>query len=171
MENLRNHHVRHPSSRPDALIDHDLEGLISHELIQWFHGDLICNSWDHIWLNEGLRDPSPRLWFESTLAGTTATTCIGPRQLRRRHRHDHAAARCIQPAMVGRGTTSRGGRRPSGEERQAIPEGRKRAAALRRRLGDRRSFRAVAVYVDPSKGRTAGRTTSARSQGEVSGEV
>ncbi|HYE63801.1 MAG TPA: M1 family aminopeptidase [Phycisphaerales bacterium] len=51
--------------RPDALIDHDLDGLISHELAhQWF-GDLAtCNSWEHIWLNEGFATYMTDLWFE-----------------------------------------------------------------------------------------------------------
>lgn len=49
----------------DALLDHDLQGLISHELAhQWF-GDLItCDSWDHIWLNEGWATYMTGLWFE-----------------------------------------------------------------------------------------------------------
>jgi aminopeptidase N len=49
----------------DALIDHDLDGLISHELAhQWF-GDLItCNSWEHVWLNEGFATYLTGLWFE-----------------------------------------------------------------------------------------------------------
>jgi aminopeptidase N len=51
--------------RPEALLDHDSEGLISHELAhQWF-GDLVtCNSWEHIWLNEGLATYFTWLWFE-----------------------------------------------------------------------------------------------------------
>ncbi len=51
--------------QPDALDDHDAEGLISHELAhQWF-GDLCtCNSWEHIWLNEGFATYMTSLWFE-----------------------------------------------------------------------------------------------------------
>ncbi|MGD9688252.1 MAG: M1 family aminopeptidase [Phycisphaerales bacterium] len=48
-----------------ALLDADLDGLISHELAhQWF-GDLItCRSWEHIWLNEGFATYFTHLWFE-----------------------------------------------------------------------------------------------------------
>lgn len=51
---------------PSALIDHDLDGLISHELAhQWF-GDLItCNSWEHIWLNEGFATFMTAEWFRA----------------------------------------------------------------------------------------------------------
>jgi aminopeptidase N len=50
---------------PKALVDHDSEGLISHELAhQWF-GDLVtCNSWEHTWLNEGFATYMTALWFE-----------------------------------------------------------------------------------------------------------
>ncbi len=49
-----------------ALEDGNLEGLISHELAhQWF-GDLItCNTWAHIWLNEGWATYSTHLWYEA----------------------------------------------------------------------------------------------------------
>ncbi len=50
---------------PQDLDDHDLDGLISHELAhQWF-GDLItCNSWEHVWLNEGFATYLTSLWLE-----------------------------------------------------------------------------------------------------------
>jgi aminopeptidase N len=50
---------------PKAMLDHDADGLISHELAhQWF-GDLVtCNSWEHTWLNEGFATYMSALWFE-----------------------------------------------------------------------------------------------------------
>lgn len=48
-----------------ALLDRDLDGLISHELAHQWAGDLLtCKSWAHIWLNEGWATYSSALWFE-----------------------------------------------------------------------------------------------------------
>lgn len=48
-----------------ALLDGDLDGLISHELAhQWFGDLLTCKSWEHIWLNEGFATYFTHLWFE-----------------------------------------------------------------------------------------------------------
>lgn len=64
----------------DALADFDLQGLISHELAhQWF-GDLItCDSWDHVWLNEGWATYMTSLWLErraSTAGEAPASTGV-----------------------------------------------------------------------------------------------
>lgn len=49
-----------------ADVDHDLDGLIAHELAhQWFGDLLTCNSWEHIWLNEGFATYLEAIWFEA----------------------------------------------------------------------------------------------------------
>lgn len=49
----------------DALLDYDLQGLISHELAhQWFGDLMTCDSWDHVWLNEGWATYMTSLWLE-----------------------------------------------------------------------------------------------------------
>ncbi|MEC9374626.1 MAG: M1 family aminopeptidase, partial [Planctomycetota bacterium] len=48
-----------------ALEDGDLDSLIAHELVHQWYGDLItCNTWAHIWLNEGFATYGSALWFE-----------------------------------------------------------------------------------------------------------
>lgn len=48
-----------------AILDGDLDGLISHELAhQWFGDLLTCKSWEHTWLNEGFATYFSNLWFE-----------------------------------------------------------------------------------------------------------
>jgi aminopeptidase N len=50
---------------PSSAADHDMDGLISHELAhQWFGDFITCNSWEHIWLNEGFATYMTALWME-----------------------------------------------------------------------------------------------------------
>jgi aminopeptidase N len=48
-----------------AAIDSDIDGLIAHELAhQWFGDVITCNSWPHIWLNEGFATFLDAAWHE-----------------------------------------------------------------------------------------------------------
>ncbi|MBC7833527.1 MAG: HEAT repeat domain-containing protein [Phycisphaerales bacterium] len=131
-----------------SLLDGDLDGLISHELgHQWF-GDLVtCNSWEHIWLNEGFATYLSHLWFEhhdgadayqagvwADYAGIIA--------------NDHPSAP-FQPAMVSKQYDH-----PWEVFRRAAnpyPKGASILHMLREKLGDEIFFKGVALYIDRHK--------------------
>ena len=49
-----------PADEPQV----DSTGLVAHEAAhQWFGDWITCESWDHIWLNEGFADYLENLWF------------------------------------------------------------------------------------------------------------
>ena len=48
-----------------AAIDHDVEGLVSHELAHQWWGDLLtCREWSEAWLNEGFATYFEYVWRE-----------------------------------------------------------------------------------------------------------
>lgn len=131
--------------------DNDLDGLIAHELAhQWF-GDLItCNSWDHIWLNEGFATFLATLWFEDR-DGADAYQAQVLGNFDSVLGRDRADAP-YQPAMV-----SRIYEHPwdvFGRKANPYPKGSSLLHMLRQRFGDELFFDALADYVDAFGHRT-----------------
>lgn len=131
-----------------SLEDFDLDGLISHELAhQWFGDLMTCQTWEHIWLNEGWATYMTQLWFE--------------------HRDGRDAydsgVRSLFDGVIGSdkgslpatpGMASRVYRDPwEVFRRSANPYGKGASilAMLRARLGDDAFFKGVALYIDRHK--------------------
>ncbi len=139
-----------------ALQDTDLDGLISHELgHQWF-GDLItCNTWAHIWLNEGWATYCTALWFEERDGYQNGYMNSMQRTMRGIARRDQLAAdsTSTRPGMV-----SRVYEHPWEVFRRVsnpYPKGASILHMLRMNLGDDLFFKGVAEYVDRYKFKTA----------------
>ncbi|MBS0198393.1 MAG: M1 family metallopeptidase [Planctomycetes bacterium] len=151
---------------PDALIDGDLDGLISHELgHQWF-GDLItCNSWEHIWLNEGFATYMTGLWmahrdgkgaYEQHVRGNFDGIIAGDKP--------------ESPARVG--MVSNVYEHPwEAFRRPANPYGKGASILhmLRRKLGDDIFFKGIAKYIDDHKFATVETTDFRQTMEAVSG--
>jgi len=145
----------------------DLMGLISHELgHQWF-GDLItCNSWEHIWLNEGFATYTESLWWEHRdgLDGYQADTLAN---------FDAVLARDLALAPERPGMASDRYDRPIDVFRRAAnpyPKGASVLHMLRARVGDELFFRGLAQYVDDHRQGTVDTTDLRRVFEEVAGE-
>jgi aminopeptidase N len=131
-----------------SLVDFDLDGLISHELAhQWFGDLMTCQTWEHVWLNEGWATFMTQLWFEHR-DGRTAY---------------EAGVRGLYDGVIGSDkgslpdTPSMASRvyRDPWEvfRRSANPYGKGASilAMLRAKLGDDPFFRGVALYIDRNK--------------------
>lgn len=152
---------------PDELDDHDLAGLISHELAhQWF-GDLItCASWEHLWLNEGFATYSEALWWEydggddayfaDVLANAEAVI------------EEDTGAAPQQPAMVSR----RYGHPDDVFGRASNPyaKGASVLHMLRQRVGDGAFFAILREHVDRNRQRSVETDEFRRIAEEISGE-
>ncbi|MCA9283335.1 MAG: M1 family metallopeptidase, partial [Phycisphaerales bacterium] len=139
-----------------AFADGDLDSLIAHELCHQWTGDLItCNTWEHIWLNEGWATYGSALWFEQrdgyqdgylrqmhqTMRGLAKNDQLSPDS------HDH------QPAMA-----SNEYKHPWEVFRRKAnpyPKGSSILHMLRMKLGDEVFFKGVGEYFDRYKFKTA----------------
>lgn len=135
-----------------ALNDNDLDGLNSHELAhQWF-GDLItCNTWAHIWLNEGWATYSTSLWLEARDGYNDGylRNLMGPmRDLPKRDTLEPGTTN-LRPGMV-----STVYNHPWEVFRRAsnpYPKGAATLHMLRSYLGEEVFFKGVANYIDQRK--------------------
>ncbi|MEO1129611.1 MAG: M1 family aminopeptidase [Planctomycetota bacterium] len=132
-----------------ALRDADLDGLISHELAhQWFGDLLTCNTWAHIWLNEGWATYSTALWYEARDGYTDGYQRRMHGTMRSLARRDQLEPETtnFRPAMV-----STVYQHPWDVFRRIsnpYPKGASVLHMLRMELGERVFFEGVAAYID-----------------------
>lgn len=155
-----------------AFLDGDMDGLISHELgHQWF-GDLItCDSWAHIWLNEGFATYATALWYEKRDghdAGYLWDMYDNVRGAARRDRLDPDDPNAgMRPGMVSRVYDN-----PDdvfGRTSNPYPKGASILHMLRATLGDDVFFKGLQTYVARFQGRTAETDDFRKVMEEVSG--
>jgi len=132
----------------DARLDYELTGLIAHELAhQWF-GDLItCDSWDHIWLNEGFATYSESLWLEHDQGRDAYQSDMLAN-------FDSVIASDTGVAPDAPGLVSNIYRRPLdtfSKGANPYPKGASLLHMLRMRLGDVPFFTGLGLYVDQHK--------------------
>jgi len=147
--------------------DFDLDGLISHELAhQWF-GDLItCNSWEHIWLNEGFATYFTHLWFERHAGRTAYLAGV-------RGNFDGIIAADTGSIPEASGMVSKNFSHPwETFRRPANPYGKGASILhmLRTKLGDERFFAGVREYVKRRRFTTSETSDLRRAFEDVSGE-
>ncbi|MEO0483865.1 MAG: M1 family aminopeptidase [Planctomycetota bacterium] len=132
----------------DSIEDHDLDGLIAHELAhQWFGDLLTCKSWQHIWINEGWATYMESLWLEHRdgREGYDADTLINFARVTDRdtpewpYKQPMASRQYNHPWEVFR------------RDANPYPKGASVLHMLRRKLGDEVFFKGVRAYVDEHK--------------------
>lgn len=147
--------------------DGDMDGLISHELAhQWFGDLLTCNSWEHLWLNEGFATYFSHLWFEQRDGKDAYLAGV-------RGNFDGAIGGDKPDAPFTPAMCSKEYSRPRDVFRKAANPYGKGAAILhmlRMRLGDEVFFRGLKEYVDRFKFRTVETSDLRQVLEEVSGE-
>ncbi|MBL8764505.1 MAG: HEAT repeat domain-containing protein [Phycisphaerae bacterium] len=148
-----------------ALLDGDLDGLISHELAHQWYGDLItCNSWDHIWLNEGFATYFTHLWnehrhglaeYQAGLFGTFNSLSNSDR-----------ADAPFTPGMTSKEGGSGGA---FGRRANPYPKGASILHMLRQKLGDEAFFGGLRLYTKRHRLQTVETADLRKAMEEVSG--
>lgn len=157
--------------------DYDIEGLIAHELAhQWF-GDLItCNSWEHLWLNEGFATYFAGIWFEERKpAKGEASWTGGPLAYERNviGWFDQIIANDRGTAPSATGMASKVYAHPGeafGRPANPYPKGASTLHMLRRKLGDDLFWAGLRLYVERRKFTTVETVDLRRTFEEVSGQ-
>lgn len=150
-----------------SLDDTDLEGLISHELAhQWFGDLMTCNSWEHVWLNEGFATYLSALWFEHE-DGPDGYQAYILGNMDGVRANDKADAP-YQPGMASKYYKHpfEPFRRPG----SPYSKGSSILHMLRQKLGDAAFFKGVALYIDRRKLETVETSDLRRALEDVSGE-
>ncbi|MCB9849027.1 MAG: HEAT repeat domain-containing protein [Phycisphaeraceae bacterium] len=140
----------------DSSVESDqrrLDSLIAHELgHQWFGDLLTCNSWDHIWLNEGFATYMEGLWWEAADGYDGGYLFDMWENNRSNTFRDKAPAKGLRPGMVSREyeTPDDTFRRRS----NPYPKGASILHMLRVKMGDEAFFKGMRAYVDANKFKT-----------------
>ncbi|MCP2732715.1 M1 family metallopeptidase, partial [Limnofasciculus baicalensis] len=157
----------------------DQDDLLSHELAHQWTGDLItCNSWEHIWLNEGWASSAEALWDEELALQENADkpnakalareayekAIIG--QVRRQRRGNRASAP-TSPAMVSNRYSNPDAVFSKADD--AYAKGAVILHMLREQLGHDVFDRGVRLYFDRFKFKIAETADFRRIMEEVSG--
>lgn len=149
-----------------ADLDHDLDGLISHELAhQWWGDYLTCNSWEHVWLNEGFATYSTALWFEQRDGANGYAEQVVSL-------FDRVSGADKGRAPEAQGFVSKVWTNPWEAFRRGAnpyPKGAFTLHMLRKRLGDENFFKGIATYIDRHKNSTVETSDLRRVMEEISG--
>ena len=153
-----------------ALLEGDLDGLVSHELCHQWTGDLMtCKSWDHLWLNEGWATYGTALWMEERDGADgyydqvlgNAGVADGDSGMPRGEPATMPQAMCSRVYTNPGETFSRAA--------NPYPKGASILHMLRRLLGDEIFFRGVHLYVSRFAGKLVETSDFRQCLEEVSG--
>lgn len=128
-----------------ARAEGDIEGIVSHELgHQWFGDLMTCESWDHIWLNEGFATYSSHLWFEHSRG--KEDYWLGIRDTMNGVAGSDKSGKGMAPMVfndfsLGQDAFFRPGANPYSKGCSVL-------AMLRAELGDDLFFKGIAQYID-----------------------